>query len=670
VQGVQVGRDATVSADTVYGDKIINLSQIPAVSALHQLPSPPADFTGRKEDLEALRSALSQAGSLAIFGFRGTGGVGKTTLALKLAEELTPRYPDAQIYLDLKGVDPQPLTTVQAMAHVVRSFAPDARLPESETEMTSVYRTVLHGKRTLLLMDNVAKREQVEPLIPPSGSLLLVTSRFHFVLPGLIPRNLDELKEEDARKLLLRIAPRIGGKAEEIAHLCGCLPLALRLAGSALAERVDLSPSEYLRRLQNDKVRFGKVEASLNLSYELLDREARRLWRMLAVFLGTFDALAAAAIWDLEIDSTRDRLSELVRSSLLEWEEREERYRLHDLAREFARTSLGVEERELAARKHAQHFLASLKQMNPIFRSGREDLLRGLRALDLDWVNIQAGQKWASSNFHQDEEAARVCSLYPNDGIYYLDLRLSPSERIRWIELGIAAAQKIKERSIEGAHFGNLGNAYSELGDTHRAIDSYQQHLNISRELGNQRGEATALGNLGEAYRKADSSQAIKFYEKSLTICREIRSRDGEYLSLCGLGNLYYTIREPKRAIEFYQQSLKIAREIGDQRGEGMILGNMGLAYYVLGEVQQAVDLFNQHLAIARETGDRRGEAHASWNLGMVYEKKEDLARAADYMQVRVNYERELGHPNADEHATRVDSLRARLAARNSNPEQ
>ncbi len=139
-----------------------------SLPTLHQLPAPPADFTGRTEDLAALKSALTAGGAGAIFGLRGLGGMGKTTLALKLAEELAPLYPDAQLYLDLKGVDPQPLSATQAMAYVVRSLHPEARLPEGETEMAGLYRSVLHGKHTLLLMDNAgADRKQVESLIPP-----------------------------------------------------------------------------------------------------------------------------------------------------------------------------------------------------------------------------------------------------------------------------------------------------------------------------------------------------------------------------------------------------------------------------------------------------------------------------------------------------------------------
>ncbi len=638
-----------------------------SLPALHQIPAPPADFTGRTEDLAALKSALTTGGTGAIFGLRGLGGMGKTTLALKLAEELAPLYPDAQLYLDLKGVDPQPLSATQAMAHVVRSFHPEARLPEGETEMAGLYRSVLHGKRALLLMDNAgADRKQVEPLIPPAGSLLLVTSRFHFTLPGLVARDLDELPEDDARALLLRIAPRIGPAADEIARLCGRLPLALRLAGSALAERLNLSPADYFRRLKEGK-ELDPVEASLNLSYELLNEDQRRLWCLLAVFPGTFDAAAAAAVWDLEIDPATDALGELVRSSLVDFEEKDGRYRLHDLSRRFADRQLEGMEREVTRRRHSEHYLGVLGVAKGLYKKGRESILLGLRLLDTEWGNIQEGQAWAASHFLEDAEVAGIRAYYPDAGTFLLELRQHPRDQIRWREVALAAARQLKDRQAEGAHLGNLGLAYWNLGEPRRAIEFHEQALAIDREIGDRLGEGQTLGNLGIAYADlGEPRRAIELYEQRLAITREIGDRRGEGQALGNLGLTYAALGEPRRGIELYEQRLAIAREIGDRLGEGQTLGNLGLAYAALGEPRRAIELYEQQRAIAREIGDRLGEAKGSWNLGLVIEEEGDLVRAAELMQVCVGYEREIGHPDAEKDAAHVADLRARIAEQSS----
>ena len=126
--------------------------------------------------------------------------------------------------------------------------------------------------------------EQLVPLIPPDSCFLLVTSRQRFALPGMFLLNLNTLPSDDARQLLLNIAPRIGDQADSIAKLCGYLPLALGLAGRALAERIDLSPADYRTRLENAQTRFESVGASLSLTYELLSPELQRFWRTLSVF--------------------------------------------------------------------------------------------------------------------------------------------------------------------------------------------------------------------------------------------------------------------------------------------------------------------------------------------------------------------------------------------------
>jgi tetratricopeptide (TPR) repeat protein len=638
----------------------------PALAPLHQLPTPPADFTGRQEDLDFLRSHLAPGKTGAIFGLRGMGGVGKTTLALKLAAELKPEFPDAQIYLHLKGVDPNPLTTAQAMAHVIRSFHPEARLPEGDAEVAGLYRTVLDGKRVLLLMDNAAGKEQIQPLIPPPTCLLLVTSRFHFALPGLVDRDLEEMSETEARGLLLRIAPRIGDAAGEIGGLCGRLPLALRLAGSALAERRSLSPTEYVRRLKEGKERFDGVDASLNLSYELLDEERRRLWRLLAVFPGSFDGKAAAAVWELDPEAAEDRLDELVRISLVDLEEQEVRHRLHDLARSFAEKCLEAAEREIGQRRLSEHFLRALGDADDLYLQGGDSIPVALKTFDTEWRNIQAGHAWAARHAQEEEAAARICSKYPDTGTFLLELRQSARERIRWRELGIAAARQHNDRAAEGTHLGNLGLAYAELGETRRAIELYEQRLAIAREIGSRHGESQTLGNLGLAYAVlGDPRRAIELYEQALVLDREIGDRRGEGADLGNLGIVYGILGETQRAIEFFEQALTIDREVGDRRGEGNALGNMGIAYKKLGETRRSIELYEQVLIIDREIGDRQSESLASWHLGLAYEKEGDLARAADLMQVMVDYEREIGHIDAENDASVVEALRARIAEQN-----
>jgi predicted ATPase len=281
-----------IDGDNVVRDKIINIhppsrSAATTLTQAHEIPPPPADFTGREDELRELLTAI-EAGGVNISGLQGMGGVGKTALALKLAELLKPCYPDAQFFLDLKGASTQPLTVAEALAHVVRGYHPTAKLPDSESELRGLYLSVLDGQRAVLLMDNAANAEQVEPLIPPVGCLLLVTSRQHFTVPGLATKNLDTLSAADARELLLTIAPRIGAYADEIATLCGHLPLAVRLAAASIVKYRNLPPADYVRRLRDQQQRLQLIDASLSLSYELLSEELRERWRWLAVFPDTF----------------------------------------------------------------------------------------------------------------------------------------------------------------------------------------------------------------------------------------------------------------------------------------------------------------------------------------------------------------------------------------------
>src|SRR3989441_4614988 len=540
--GVNVsGGQINVHGDMVGRDKIVYEAPAPVVPALHQLPPPPGDFTGRAKELSELTQAVEKSG-VTISGLQGMGGVGKTALALKLAEQLTARYPDAQFYLDLKGVSLGPLTPKEALPHVIRGYHPDIKPPESEVELGGLYRSVLHNQRALVLMDSAKAAQQVEPLIPPLGCLLLVTSRQQFTLPGLVAKNLGALPAADARALMLQIAPRLAqdrnNHADVLAKLCGYLPLALRTVGSALAVQKNLSPADYARKLKDarERLKLMEVEASLGLSYELLAADRQKRFRALAVFPDTFDLAAAAAVWEAELGPAQEPLAELLLYSLLEFNAASGRYRLHDLVRLFADARLDNAERVAPQRRHAEHYKDVTAAANKLYLQGGELQKNGLVLFDAEWANTQAGQAWAAAHATEDDAAAALCSAYPDAGAYCLNLRLHPREQIRWREAALAAARQLKNRAAEGFHLGNLGVAYRALGDYRRAIEYYEQHLQIAREIGDRGGEGGALGNLGVAYGAlGESRRAIEYLEQALTILREIGNRGGEGSAL---GNL------------------------------------------------------------------------------------------------------------------------------------
>jgi tetratricopeptide (TPR) repeat protein len=631
----------------------------PALPSPHQLPPPPADFTGRTTELAELRAAIEKGG-IHISGLQGQGGVGKTALALKLAAELAPNSPDAQIYLDLKGVSEKPLTAAEAMSHVLRTFHPEAKLPEKEEDLRPLYLSILHNKRALLLMDNAKDAAQVKPLIPPEGSVLLVTSRQHFALPGLQPKNLETLPPADAKDLLLRIAPRIDGEAETIAKLCGYLALALRLGGTAIAEHADLDPADYRQRLTDEKQRLrllgGKkedgVEASITLSYNLLADERKKQWRILSVFPDTFDAPAVATVWEIEEDAAKETLSDLKQLSMLAWNDSTKRYSLHDLMRAFARQQLTALEFEQAALRHATYYAAVLAEAGDLYMKGGESIVSGLALFDLERGNILAGQSSALVHMQRSREAAELCCLYPAMGARVLSLRQHPRDQIRWIEGALSAARQLKDRQAEGLFLGRLGQLHSSLGDFRRAAEYHQDHLVIAREIGDPESERHALGNLGGAYHDlGDGDRALECYERDLAIASEIGDRRGELVALASLGVACLELEDYDRAIEYHEQSLVIAREIGYRQGQGEALSHLGHVYTCLGKHRRAIEYYEQDLAIAQETGDRQAEGRALRNLGFAYKNLGEHRRALEYYGEQLGIAREIGDSRGEANA-------------------
>ncbi|MBN1323813.1 MAG: tetratricopeptide repeat protein, partial [Methanotrichaceae archaeon] len=501
----------------------------------HQFPPPLQGFTGRDDEIQEILAAFDQGAT--IIGLRGKGGIGKTELALILAERLKERFPDGGIFVDLQGTSMSPLMPWEAMAHVIRSFHPSVQIPEERKELLGLYLSVLSGKRVLLLLDNAASREQVEQLIPPSGCAVLFTSRSKFTLPGLKAQDLDILSRTEAKELLVAITERIGDHADELAELCGYLPLALRSAASILAEKNDLNVAEYMRLLRDTRRRLDLGEASFSLSYDLLPIGRREQWCLLSIFPADFDRAGAAAVWAINIDIAAEVLSELVKLSLVDYipaaqpttttASVEGRYCLHDLARLFAGSHLDSIVLSSAQQRHAEHYFNMLAAIDALCLKNPEGLIAGLELFDREAKNILAGQAWAARTiFLADqtrpapaglESALRLVSTYPNVGAYVLNLRIHPRERIRWLKIALTAARHLNDQAAEATHLGNLGNAYLRLSETQKAIEHYEQVLAIARDIGDRRRESSSLGNLGNAYSDlGEIRKAIEFYEQAL----------------------------------------------------------------------------------------------------------------------------------------------------------
>ena len=234
-----------------------------------------------------------------------------------------------------------------------------------------------------------------------------------------------------------------------------------------------------------------------------------------------------------------------------------------------------------------------------------------------------------------------------------IDFLLSETfKAIEYYDQALNIARKIGDRKGEGKALGEIGRAYDSLGDYSKAIEYQKKSLAIAREIGDRRSEGYALGNLGIAYDSlGDYSKAIEYHEQRLAIACEIGDKKSEGYALGSLGLAYNNLGETCRSIEYQEKHLAISHEIGDRKGEGYALGNLGLAYGSLGDYHKAIGYHEQRLVIAREIGHRKGEGHALVNLGMVYDYLGELDKAIEYYEQALVIAREIGNRRGEGNA-------------------
>lgn len=669
----------------------MTIQQQVVVTSLLTIPLPVKDFTGREKELETLKASFKNG--VVITGVSGGGGVGKTQLAYKLAQEIADAYPDARMSIDLLGKSETPLTSEEVMRRILEPFYPNQQLPDQPEGLQGLYQQTFASKKALLLLDNAANAAQVRPLVPPPPSAAIVTSRQHFALTefDLTPLRLDVLSPEKSREFLrsasLKLKDAPDAEMDALATLCGRLPLALRVAASLLDDRDDWTPGTLLNRLEDERTRLLRlkrdsdpdldVESVLSLSYNLLGESLKEKFRRLGVFTAPFVRISAQAVWELEDEAEADDLlGTLTNRSLLTPSPAGEgaggevlfTYALHDLTRLFALERLLEDEAEAktTAMRHADHFLGWGSAANTLYMKGNENILLGLAQFRFIWAHLQSAyERLLPENkaFPRPDDADRWLGDFPGKCAYVLDLHLPPRQRISILKAVLDATRRLDDKKHEGIHLGNLGIAFSAIGNSQKAIEYYEKQLLVVREISDQHGEGAALANLGVAYTNlGDPRKAIKYYEQALVIAQKIGERRSEGGTLCNLGNAYNDLGDTKRAIELLEEALVISREVGDRRSEGLALGNLGFAYAKLGDTKEAVKLLERALTISREVGDKHGEEGVLGNLGNAYFVLGDTKKAIELLEGALTISREVGDQRGEGlHLAKMGLIQERL---------
>jgi tetratricopeptide (TPR) repeat protein len=620
---------------------------------LHGVPPAP-HIIGRSEIIAGLLDAARRE-SPRVFGITGPPGVGKSALILKLCELLEDDYPTAQFYFDLKGDTTEPLTSMEIMVDVVRELNMTKQQALSEEVQQSLYIDELHDKRVLLLMDNARSVQQIQQLIPKGKCFLFVASRWklddlaHWELEDRAQKEIPLLDRADSVELLKRVASRLRreelDELDDLARLCGDLPLALRAVGCTLQKHVNLSLAEYRRRLHETEQRAVLDEidpylqrstaAALQSSYELLGDQLQRCFRLLGVFPDIFDLAAAQAMWNNSREFARDSLDELVSYGLIEFGE--DSSRLHDLVRVFARARMTPSEEDTVFRGHAQYYFGELVKAQQLYQEGGESRAKALKLLNGQKINFQAGQKWSAKQIH-DNEAAKLCWRYAHDAPNCLQLLSDRGDQVRWLEDALRAARGLGDIEWEVWALRSLGWTLKGTGDYERAIECHAKCLDMAVASERRDWEIEALFGKALAHmgRPGEDDMAEELLHRRL----KIPGNDQDGAALGALGEIYYRKENYELARDYSLRRLEIERQGG--RPAGHALEVLGRAYHKLEDIDAAKSCHEECLRISREIDDIVCEHTALGNLGDLYFTEADYSRAYDYHTRRAEIARKI----------------------------
>ena len=657
-----------------------------------QLPHRIPDFTGRDAELSRLDALVAKdTGTVVITAIAGTAGVGKTALAVHWAHRVSGLFPDGQLYVNLRGFDP----TGAAMkpAEAIRGFL-DAfgvvpqQIPANLEAQAALYRSLLAGRRVLILLDNAADEDQVRPLLPGSpGCLVIVTSRNE--LPGLIvtegahPVVVDLLSVPEARQLLSRRIGESRVTAEEqavdsIIDLCARLPLALMLVAARAATHPGFRLCELAGELLAGELReaggsldaFDGVDQATNVravfswSYQRLSDRGRRLFRLLGLHFGPDVAVAAvASLAGLPREQVRPALAELARAHLVT-ERIPGRFAFHDLLRAYAAEiahTYDPDEYRLAAKQRVfDHYLhtacradgllnrypdrpftladppqgvmpespADQRQALAWFKSERPVLLAALR--NASGFDTHAWQlAWALSSFFKYQARWR-------------DWRDSQS-------IALDASRRLSDKRAQALSHRLLGCALIQLSSYDDAHTHIQQALDLFMKEGDNAGQVDTHLNLSWVLERLGLySEGLSHSEQALALCRAAGNRSGQARALNAVGWFQSHLGDHQQAVICCQQALDLQRQIGDHFGQADSYDSLGYAYRHLGRHRDATTCYEQALSLYRELGDRFNEADSLVSLGDAHEAFGDSESARIAWQHAVTIFEQLGDPHAD----------------------
>ncbi|WDZ82803.1 ATP-binding protein [Micromonospora cathayae] len=658
-----------------------------------QLPAAVRHFVGRSAPLAALSSlADGPADTVVISAIGGTAGVGKTALAVHWAHQVADRFPDGQLYVNLRGFDPDGnlLDPAEALGGFLEALAvPAHRIPAGLPAQAALFRSLLAGRRMLVVLDNARHADQVRPLLPGTpGSLVLVTSRHQ--LPGLVategahPLVLDLLSPAEARDLLAR---RVGGRrvadepeaVDRIVDASARLPLALAIVSARAATHPGFPLARLAEELTDSRLDAlcggdtgTDVRAVLSWSYRSLDPSAAALFRRLGLHPGPDLSVAAAASLAAQpVDRVRPVLAALTRANLLT-EHTPGRYLLHDLlaayAAEQARTVDPEPDRRAAVGRLLDHYLHTAHRADLLLHQHRDpvDLSAARTGTTVpELVDRDGAWAWLSAE-HRTLLAAVM--LAEADGFdahawqiawcvnTYLDRVGAWRDQSTAQQVALRAAARAGDRNGQARAHRNRAVACLRLGGHDEARAHLDRAVELYDALGDLVGGARAQLNLGNvAERLGEHRRALAHAQRAYDLFEAAGHDHGQANALNNIGWCHGQLGDHQRALDYCRRALTQQQRVGNRYWEAHTWDSVGTAHHHLGEYPQAVECYTSALAIYREVGERYFEATTLTHLGDTWCAAGDPEQARTAWRQAVDVLDRLGHPDAAQVRARLD---------------